>query len=82
MNPQKQRGRPRLKERPLDFSAGWLTAVSALYVGGGCRQPRRRHHGTRTNRDGALDVARNGLEGKAGVAMLPNGVCRDNALQR
>jgi hypothetical protein len=69
--PNKRRGRPGGSGRPRN-SAGWLRPISALCVGGGCRQPCRRHHGTRTKeRDGALCLARNAQQRKGGVAILP-----------
>jgi putative DNA primase/helicase len=48
------RGRPADSERPQILVAAKLQITSAFCVGGGCRQPCRRHHGTRTkNQDGA-----------------------------
>lgn len=54
LDSQKVRGRPADPERPQILVAAKLLITSVFCVGGGCRQPCRRHHGTRTkNQDGA-----------------------------
>jgi hypothetical protein len=55
---------------------------SPLCVGGGCRQPSRRHHGARTKaRDGADCVARRPAHDKGFAAILQNrGDCGDDGL--
>jgi hypothetical protein len=59
---------PRSNGAASDSATGRLTA---LCVGGGCRQPQRRQHRTRTpKRDGAQYVARRVAQSKGNAAIL------------
>ena len=71
MSPRTAKTAPTVRSG-LQNGLATTAAVLALRIGGGCRQPRRRHHGARinNNQDGAL-VARSVAQSKSLAAISP-----------